>query len=45
MTKACKYRVRASRDLLGYVYARDNGKAWRKAVAKWGMLVMSVEML
>lgn len=46
MARAMKWRVRSTRDLLGYVYAHSNHEAWQKARAKFGiMLVQSVEMV
>lgn len=37
-----KYRVKSTRDTLGYVTADSEHAAWAKARAKWGMLVESV---
>lgn len=42
-TDAIKYRVRSTRDLLGYVKATNEQEAWAKARAKWGALVCTVE--
>lgn len=40
-----KYRVRSTRDFLGYVKAASENEAWAKARAKWGMLVCTVEAM
>jgi hypothetical protein len=46
MAKASKYRVRSTRDLLGYIYAHTEHEAWTKAKARFGvMLVCTVEMM
>ena len=38
-----KYRIKSTRETLGYITAKSEQEAWTKARIKWGMLVASVD--
>jgi hypothetical protein len=38
-----KYKVRSTRETLGYLTAKSEQEAWTKARLKWGMLVARID--